>query len=133
MGQQIDQLHHLVETLESRYGKDDPDFLRLREMLGALADTNERLHLVNEASNDGYFDWDLKSGLAILSPRYYEIIGYRQGEITSDMEFLKRLVHPDDLGPAMSTLERHFQAWQCLGRLGISHSYLLWNSQMDAR
>lgn len=75
----------------------------------ALRDSQERLQLTLEATDDGLWDWDLRSGQAYLSPRYYEITGYRDGEVTPDLAFFRRTVHPDDWPAVWATMEAHLQ------------------------
>ena len=74
-----------------------------------LRESEERLQLALGASNDGLWDWDLRSGLAYLTPRYYEMTGYSPDEVTPDLEFFKRIVHPDDLARVLATMEAHLQ------------------------
>lgn len=72
--------------------------------------TNEnRLQLALDATHDGLWDWDLIQDLAYLSPHYYEIVGYSPDEVTANFEFIKRTIHPDDLGRVLHIMEEHFQ------------------------
>ena len=74
-----------------------------------LRRSEERLQLVMRAVNDGVWDWDLPKGLAYLSPRYYEMIGYEPREVVADMEFYKRLIHPEDLPAVLQTMNAHLE------------------------
>ena len=67
-----------------------------REIMEKLRKSEEQLRLVLDASEDGLWDWNLKTGIAYLSPRYCEMTGFAVGEVVADIEFLKRLVHPED-------------------------------------
>jgi PAS domain S-box-containing protein len=51
----------------------------------------------------------LHSGLAYLSPRYYDMAGYQPDEVTPDLELFKRLVHPDDLDHVLDSMNAHLQ------------------------
>jgi PAS domain S-box-containing protein len=46
---------------------------------------------------------------AYLSPMYYELIGYREGEIQPNRAFFESSVHPDDLPTVANTMAAHFQ------------------------
>ncbi len=72
-----------------------------------LRASEERFQFALAATADGLWDWDLRSGLAYLSPRYYEMSGYQPGEITPDFAFFKRTVHPDDLPGVLAILDAH--------------------------
>ncbi|MBT0665673.1 PAS domain S-box protein [Geobacter pelophilus] len=74
----------------------------------ALA-SEERLNLVLQSVNDGVWDWDLRTGLAYLSPKYYEIVGYSPGQITPDRQFFLSLIHPDDRPQVNEVIDRHLQ------------------------
>ena len=62
----------------------------------ALQDSEARLKLVLEGSNDGYWDWDIETGAVNLSPRFTEMIGCEPGEIAATISALMNLIHPDD-------------------------------------
>jgi PAS domain S-box-containing protein len=85
------------------------DITARKEAEVALRQSEERLQLVLDATLDGIWDWDLRTGLAYLSPRYYEMTGYRPGEVTPNPEFYKRLIHPDDFPAAWRAMEEHLQ------------------------
>ena len=74
-----------------------------------LKANEERLQLALDSTSDGLWDWDLSSGLAYLTPHYYEMTGYRPDEVTPDFEFFKSTVHPDDLPHVLEIMEAHMQ------------------------
>ena len=75
----------------------------------ALRQSEERLQLALDATRDGLWDWDLRTGRAYLSPYYYEMTGYRPEEIVADFEFFKHTVYPDDLPRVLAILQAHIQ------------------------
>jgi len=81
----------------------------------------EQLRLVMEASNDGLWDWNLQTGVAELSPRYWELTGYPLGAEEANRDFLKRVIHPDDWPAVSAALDEHWAgkstAWQIEHRL----------------
>jgi len=70
------------------------DIRRQAEM--ALQNSEERLKLVLEGSNDGYWDWDVESGTINVSPRFSEMIDCEPGETTATISKFMDLIHPDD-------------------------------------
>lgn len=109
----IAHLNLLIGTLESRYGKEDPDFQRLRDMLGALADTlsdnttrklteidlhiqQDRLTYAQELAQMGIFECDLVAGTAYCTPECEQLYGVPTGTIKFPGDW-RRLVHPDDV------------------------------------
>lgn len=63
------------------------------------ASNMDRLDLAMKATNDGILDWtNVNSDELYWSPRFYEMLGYGEGELEQGMNvFMKTLVHPDDL------------------------------------
>jgi len=70
----------------------------------ALRVSQQRLMLALEAANEGLWDWDLPSGDAYLSPSYYAMLGYRQGDFPATFEGWTSLLHPDDRPALMGEL-----------------------------
>ena len=75
----------------------------------ALRISAERLKLVLEATNDGYWDWNISTGKAYFSPRYYTMLCYEPDDFPSDYEHWKNLIHPDDLEKITESLNKHFK------------------------
>ena len=63
----------------------------------ALLESEERYALVTEATLDGIFDCNLATGDSHLSPRFKEILGYRDDELPNDSSSFFGRVHPDDV------------------------------------
>lgn len=67
----------------------------------------QRFEMAIEATSDGLWDWDLRTGKVYRSPQYYAVTGYVAAEDTHDLAFFKRLIHPDDLPHAMAAVDAH--------------------------
>lgn len=52
---------------------------------------DERLALVMRATNDGIWDWDLKTNHVYFSPRWKAMLGYNEEEIGEAGDFLNEL------------------------------------------
>lgn len=75
-----------------------------------LRESEERYALVLNGTNDGIWDWDLRTMRVYFSPRWKEIIGYRNDEVRNDLEEWKGRIHPSDYDHVMETHERFFRA-----------------------
>jgi two-component system sensor kinase FixL len=75
----------------------------------ALQASEERLILATLGGNLGTWDWDIAHNKASLSEKYYEMTGYREGEVQPNLEFFRGLVHPDDLAAVESTMTDHLR------------------------
>lgn len=85
------------------------DVTHEREAREALQQSEERLTMAISASGQGLWDWDLQTDNAYLSPRYYELTGYKEGEVAPNLKFLHTIVHPDDLAEVKRTMGEHIQ------------------------
>lgn len=60
-----------------------------------------------EASNDGFWDWNIETGAVYFSDRWAGMLGYRRDEIEPHVRSWERLVHPDDLPRVTQVLQAH--------------------------
>jgi PAS domain S-box-containing protein len=72
-------------------------------------ESEERYALVTEAIHEGVFDWNLVTGAYYLSPRYKEILGYRDDELPNDPESFFGHIHPDDSARMTERVDRYAQ------------------------
>jgi PAS domain S-box-containing protein len=90
-----------MELLEAREAAERSERARL--------ECEERLRLVLDGSNDGFWDWDIPSGRININRRWERMLGYSIDEIEHNMNTWDRLVHPDDLPFLTHTRTRHFE------------------------
>jgi len=70
--------------------------VRVRRQAEALRRSEEQLSLVIEGSQDGFWDWDLRTGGVTRSARWAEIVGYSLHEVEASREGFLARIHPDD-------------------------------------
>ena len=80
----------------------------MQMIVTTLRQKEERLRLVLESSNDGFWDWDITSGTVFFSPQFSAMLGYRPGELQPIPESWENLVHPDDKPNIKGKLIDHF-------------------------
>lgn len=56
----------------------------------------ERFALAVAGTNDGIWDWDIRTNQVYFSPRWKEMIGYTDHEIRDDFAEFENHLHPDD-------------------------------------
>lgn len=71
-----------------------------------LEQKEERLRLALDGSQDGFWDWTVKSGENIVDSQWCRMLGYHPDEIEPTMKQWERLVHPEDLPLAKKTFQR---------------------------
>ncbi|MDF0552527.1 PAS domain S-box protein [Kamptonema sp. UHCC 0994] len=74
----------------------------------ALQASEERWQLALKGSNDGIWDWDIKTGEVFYSPRWNEILEDPDGAIANNLNEWSNRVHPDDIDAVRSAIANHF-------------------------
>src|ERR1043166_8359172 len=74
----------------------------------ALRKSDERFHLVAQATNDAVWDWDLETGHVWWNQGFQGLFGYKADDIGSDMDSRNSRLHPDDREAVLSSLRRTF-------------------------
>ena len=99
---EVHRLRHTVETMAA-------GLVRRTE---EIRQSEERYRLVNLATNDVIWDWDLASGALLWNQAIERVFGYRTEEISRRIEWWSENIHPDDrertvasLGKALETKE----------------------------
>jgi diguanylate cyclase (GGDEF)-like protein/PAS domain S-box-containing protein len=72
-----------------------------------LRESQERYALAARGSNDGIWDWDLRTGKIYYSPRWMSVLGYAVHDIGDHAEEWLNRVHPDDKARLASDLLAH--------------------------
>ncbi len=69
------------------------------------ASLKERMALAFDGSRDGLWDWDLKNDTIYFSPRWKEMLGYRDDELENKFSTWQERVHPDDLEEVLNDIQ----------------------------
>ncbi len=72
----------------------------------ALQISEERLRLALEATTDAIWDWDLVTGDTYYSPRWFTMLGYAPGAISSRYESWEALTPAEDVRQVMAAVEQ---------------------------
>lgn len=79
--------------------------LLIRKTQKALGESEERYALASRGTNDGIWDWNLKTGKVYLSPRWLEMTGL-QNENLQNQNWMD-LIHIEDRSRVTALLELH--------------------------
>lgn len=72
----------------------------------ALRESEARLQLATEIGRSGTWDWDVANGRVIWSRGHYEILGYREDEVSPSYQAWIDRVHPDDRARVEAEIQR---------------------------
>ena len=76
----------------------------------ALRESQERLELAAEGADQGLWDWpDTSQDAEWWSPRWYELLGYEDGEVEASFTNFKAFLHPDDRDELAHGVTRHLE------------------------
>ncbi len=94
---------HLEELVEARTDE-------LTAALEKIRLSEQRLGFALEATNDGLWDWNVKSNVSYCSPTYCKMLGYAPGELGNDAQkHWMDLLHPDDRDETVATAMQRLQ------------------------
>ncbi len=82
------------------------DITEIREAEQSLRESEERFQLAAEVGHFGTWDWDVPSGKVFWSRGHYEILGYREGEVTPSYQSWSERVHSEDRARVEAEIRR---------------------------
>jgi len=83
------------------------DMTNLKYVESALRESEESLSKFSLLTNDGIWDWDLKTDTVDYDPLYYTMAGYEINEFPHLLEEFRKRVHPDDVEKVFRNAEDH--------------------------
>ena len=83
------------------------DITERKSAESALRASEERFHFAIEATNDGMWDWDMRTDEVYYSPQWIRLLGYQSEEVLPTRAFFMTLLHPDDVARMMDVLQAH--------------------------
>ncbi|MEH1855063.1 MAG: PAS domain-containing protein [Nostoc sp.] len=80
---------------------------RVEERTAALRESEERWHLALRGSNDGIWDWNIKTSEVFFSARWSEMLGFAENELIHNFEAWSNRIHLDDRDRIIKVLADH--------------------------
>ncbi|NEO85848.1 MAG: PAS domain S-box protein [Spirulina sp. SIO3F2] len=75
----------------------------------SLRESEERWQLASQGTNDGIWDWNVKTDKVFYSARFKQMLNYHDDEFGDDFNTWFQQVHPDDIEPIQTALQEHFE------------------------
>ena len=96
----------------------------------ALRESEERYALAVRAANDGLWDWNLKKGQIYYSPRWKQMLGFSEQEISDNPNEWFNRVHPEDIQQLRTNITAHIKGlsahFECEYRIKHSNGTYRW-------
>ena len=74
-----------------------------------LSQNQERYSLAMQASNDGLWDWDLKTNKILYSDRWKDMLGFNDDEISDTADEWLSRVHPEDHDRVRASIDAYLE------------------------
>jgi PAS domain S-box-containing protein len=80
-----------------------------REAQREVQARGERFELAAQGAGDGIWDWNLATGEAYHSDRWYEILGFTPGEMPASYASWESLLHPEERSEVLREVHRQLE------------------------
>ena len=74
----------------------------------SLLGSEARYRRAERGTNDGLWEWTIESGEDYLSERWLELLGYDRGDLSTHIETVRNLIHPEDSPRVWKIVEQSF-------------------------
>jgi PAS domain S-box-containing protein len=72
-----------------------------------LNHSRERFELATRGAVDGIWDWNVRTGYFYLSDRWFELLGYKHGELPPKLDTWHAQLHPDEREAVVNAMLAH--------------------------
>lgn len=104
----LQQLNQNLETLVTERTAQLQQEIQLHHQTEqALRESEKRWQLAVHGTNDGIWDWNLRTNEIFRSLRWKEMLGYQDTEIRNTLDEWRSLVHPEDLERVTEVVNAH--------------------------
>jgi PAS domain S-box-containing protein len=125
----VNAIYDQAEVLEALVGI-MVDITERKQVEAALRQSEERFDLAMQGSNDGLWDWDIDTNSVYFSPRWKQMIGFAEAEISNCFEELITRIHSDDFSWVLAQIEAYLgkkiPTYEVQFRLQHKEGHFIW-------
>jgi two-component system, sensor histidine kinase and response regulator len=85
------------------------DITEKKQIEQDIIKSREQYMLAANGSNDGIWDWDLKTNELFISPKWKQMIGYEDHELPNDFSTFENHLHPEDKPFVMGFIRKYLK------------------------
>lgn len=85
------------------------DISQLRHVERALQESEEKYSVTLKGTGDGFWNWDIKKDKFYFSPRWKDMLGYNETEISDNIEEWFKLIHPQHIDSVKEKISAFFK------------------------
>ncbi len=100
----IEALTHLIKITSKEV---EAQTKALKESNTLNKELKERMELALLGSNHGIWDWNILDNTVYFSPRWKEMLGYKDKELPHEFSTWESRLHPDDAEEAWADIHKH--------------------------
>lgn len=114
------------------YFIDSSDFIKSEheKMNELLKESEFRLEFALDLTQDGFWDWDVRTNRVFFSKKWKSLLGYQEEELDNDFSTWLNILHPEDRAKALADLYAYVDGkspyYCCVQRLQHKHGHYLW-------
>jgi PAS domain S-box-containing protein len=105
---------------------------KIQENTKALKLSEERYNLAISGTNDGLWDWDLRTNAVYYSAVWMKILGYESDPLPLALSTWSENVHPEDLASAEQDIQAHLRGetaiYENTHRMKHRNGHYIWTS-----
>ncbi|OQW92048.1 MAG: hypothetical protein BWK79_15540 [Beggiatoa sp. IS2] len=106
------------------------DVTTLKRVTESLRRNQERFDLAMSGANDGLWDWNLETNQAYFSPRWKQMLGFADEELSNHFDEWHKRLHPDEFDQVMlnidAYLEKRVSNYERLHRMRHRDGHYVW-------
>ena len=84
--------------------------LALADAYARVQASDQRFTFAMEASSEGIWDWDMRTGVVTMNAVYCTMLGYEPGSLPPTVECWRLLLHPDDRAQLAVRARQHLES-----------------------
>ncbi len=106
------------------------DIMAQKQIQEDLRHSEERFELAMRGANDGLWDWNLLTDSAYFSPRWKQMLGFADNELSNSFDEWHSRIHPEDFEQVMNSIDHYLELktsyYESIYRMRHKDGHYIW-------